>query len=412
MTKKNLLIITSTFPRWENDTDPPFVFELAKRLTNDFNITVLTPNYPGALKNETLEGIRVHRFRYFLKSFETLAGSEGILPTLKKNKLFYFLVPFFLLAEFLNLLKLIKKTKPHIIHAHWILPQGFVAALANKLTGIPYVVTTHGGDIYGLQGRFASFCKGYALKKAAIVTVVSNDIQKTIKKKFSENIHTQVIPMGVDASFFHPAKNDPQLRKKFGITGPFLLYVGRLSEKKGVKYLLAAFPLVLKCFSDCKLLIVGTGEISRELKQLTDSLNLQDNVIFAGALPNKELPSYFASADIFIGPSITAEGGDTEGFGLTFVEAVMSGCIVVGTNVGGISDIIQNGKTGFLIQEKNATAIADTLIRILEDRQQADNLKILARERMIQKFDWMSISDKYKKILIENSKHNDSAEIA
>ncbi|KPK22904.1 MAG: hypothetical protein AMJ61_16615 [Desulfobacterales bacterium SG8_35_2] len=132
MNKKNLLIITSTFPRWENDTDPPFVFELAKRLTDVFNITVLTPNYPGALINETVAGIKVHRFRYFLKNLEILAGSQGILPTLKKNKLFYMIVPFFILAEFFALLKLIRKTKPDIIHAHWILPQGFVTALAHK----------------------------------------------------------------------------------------------------------------------------------------------------------------------------------------------------------------------------------------------------------------------------------------
>jgi len=409
MYKKNLLIITSTFPRWTNDTDPPFVFELAKRLTNDFNITVLTPNYPGALQKESIEGIEVHRFRYFFRNFETLAGSEGILPTLKKNKLFYLLVPFFVLAEFLATLKLIKNTRPHVIHAHWLLPQGLIAALASKLTGVPYVVTTHGGDIYGLPGKFASFFKNYALKNAAIVTVVSKDIQKTIKKKYGRNIQTQVIPMGVDADFFHPDKKNPRLREEFGIKGPFLLYVGRLSEKKGVKYLLEAFPVVLRSFPDCKLLIVGTGELSRSLKQQADSLNLHGSVIFTGALPNKKLPSYFASADIFIGPSITAEGGDTEGFGLTFVEAGMSGCIVVGTNVGGISDIIQNGKTGFLVQEKDATAIADSLIRILQDRQQADNLKNITRERLVQQFDWQPISYKYKKILTENSKNNDSS---
>ena len=100
MNKKHRLIVTSTFPRWKNDTDPPFVFELAKRLTNDFTVTVLTPNYTGALSYENIEGITVHRFRYFLKNFEKLAGSEGILPTLKRNRLFYLLVPFFILAEF------------------------------------------------------------------------------------------------------------------------------------------------------------------------------------------------------------------------------------------------------------------------------------------------------------------------
>lgn len=403
MDKKNLLVMTSTFPRWKNDTDPPFVFELAKRLTDIFNITVLAPHYPGALTQETIESIMVYRFRYFLKNFEVLAGSEGILPTLKKNKLFYLLVPFFILAEFWALLKLIKKTKPHIIHAHWLLPQGLVTALVNKITGIPFVVTIHGGDIYGMQGRFASALKSYVLKKAARVTVVSKDIQKTITEKYGSDIQTEVLPMGVDSSLFHPDKNDPRLRERFGITGTFLLYIGRLSEKKGVAFLLKALPILLKKYSDFKLIIVGTGELRRELEKEAAGLNLQEKVIFAGALPNKELPSYFASADIFIGPSIIVEGGDTEGFGLTFVEAAMSGCIVVGTNVGGISDIIQDGETGFLIPEKNSTAIAETLITILQDKQKTIDIQQKARIRMVQKFDWQPISNRYTNILHECS---------
>jgi glycosyltransferase involved in cell wall biosynthesis len=402
MDKKNLLIITSTFPRWKNDTDPPFVFELAKRLTGAFNITVLTPNYPGAIAEEFIEGIRVHRFRYFLKNFEILAGSEGILPTLKKNKLFYLLIPFFILAELLALLKLIRKTKPDIIHAHWILPQGFVTALANKITGVPFVVTTHGADIYGLQGKFASALKRYALKNASIVTVVSKDIQNTIKHKFGASIHTDIIPMGVDSTFFHPDKKNPQLREQYGIKGPFLLFVGRLTEKKGGRYLIEAMPALMKQNPEAKLLVIGTGEEKMNLQHLTQNLSISNNVIFAGAIPNNELPAYFATADIFIGPSIKVEGGDTEGFGLTFVEAAMSGCIIVGTNVGGISDIIVDGETGFLVPEKDPKALAVTLCDILEQLDTLSNITTAARQKMISQFDWQKIAEKYREILSNN----------
>lgn len=402
MDKKNLLIVTSTFPRWKNDTDPPFVFELAKRLTNSFNISVLTPNYPGALSDEVMDGVKIHRFRYFLKNFEILAGSEGILPTLKKNKLFYLLVPFFILAELLALLKLIRKTKPDIIHAHWILPQGFVTALANKITGVSFVVTTHGADIYGLQGKFASALKRYALKNASTVTVVSKDIEKTIKQTFGKNVHTEVISMGVDSTLFHPDKTDQRIREQFDIKGPFLLYVGRLSEKKGVQYLLEAIPEIIKQHRDAKLLVIGTGEQKQNLLKLTQQLSIMNNVIFAGALPNSVLPAYFATADIFIGPSVKVEGGDTEGFGLTFVEAGMSGCVVVGTDVGGISDIIEDGETGFLVPEKDPKAIAEILIRIFKDPSKINALKHHARKRMNQQFDWQVIAEKYREILSNN----------
>lgn len=399
MIKKNLLIVTSTFPRWENDTDPPFVFELAKRLTDTFNITVLTPNYPGAQREEIMAGIAVHRFRYFLKGYEKLAGSEGILPTLKKNRFFYFLVPLFILAEFFTLLKLIKKTKPHIIHAHWILPQGFVVTLAHVITKVPFIITTHGGDIYGLQGKFASMLKDYTLKRAAAVTVVSKDIQKTIKQKFGSAIHTKVIPMGVDATLFNPSKKDARLRGKFDITGPFLLYVGRLSEKKGVKYLIKAMPQIIKQNPEAKLLIIGTGEEKKNLQQLSERRGLTKHIIFAGALPNNDLPAYFSSADIFIGSSIKVEGGDTEGFGLTFVEAGMSGCHVIATDVGGIGDIIEHEKTGFVVQEKDPAQIAATINKILENGAEWDHIKENARNSLCRKFDWGVIAKQYSWLL-------------
>ena len=82
--KPRILVFTSTFPRWQNDTDPPFVYELCKRLTDDFDVHVLTPHYPGAKYEEIFCGVTVRRYRYFLPKFEKLAGSVGILPTLRR----------------------------------------------------------------------------------------------------------------------------------------------------------------------------------------------------------------------------------------------------------------------------------------------------------------------------------------
>jgi glycosyltransferase involved in cell wall biosynthesis len=404
MNKKKLLVATSTFPRWKNDTDPPFVYELSRRLARHFDITVLTPNYPGALASEEMAGLQVHRFRYFFKKLELLAGSEGILPTLKKKPLFNLLVPFFLSGELRALLKLTRETKPDIIHAHWILPQGFVAALAKKINGVPYIVTTHGGDIYGMQGRIATALKKYALHNAAQVTVVSKDIRQTIKQKFGEDILPEVISMGVDSQLFHPDKKSPTLREKYKMSGPFLLFVGRLTEKKGARYLVEAMPAVLKNFPESKLLIIGTGELHQELILLSESLGLQDSVIFAGAIPNNELPEYFATADIFIGPSIQAAGGDTEGFGLTFVEAAMSGCIVVASDVGGISDIIEDGKTGYLVREKDPAAIADALCAISKQTDTLADIRTAARQKMISQFDWQVIADQYAKVLNDKTR--------
>lgn len=392
MKKKRLLVFASTFPRWKNDTLPPFVYELSKRLTSEFDVHILAPHYPGSKRFEIMDNMKVYRFRYFIEKYQKLAGSGGILPTLKKNKLFYFQVPFFMLAETFSLYRLTKKIKPDVIHAHWIIPQGFAAAINKKLTGAPYVVTTHGGDIFGLQGRFPTLLKKFILRNAKEITVVSTAIKKEISKKVDSNLCVKVIPMGVDSKLFNPNKMDANLKKKYEINGPFLLFVGRLTEKKGVEYLIKAMPDIVKENKKTKLLIVGSGELENKLKSLSKSLNLEKHVIFIGPIPNSELPKYYATADIFIGPSIVSKGGDTEGFGLTFVEAGMSGCYLIGTNVGGIKDIITNEFSGALINSKKESEISKSVIDIID-------LKNARKRTPFNKFSWASIKEQYHTIL-------------
>ena len=390
--KKKLLVLASTFPRWRDDTNPPFVYELSKRLTNDFDVHVLAPAFPGAKDFEIMDDMKVHRFHYFLKKYEKLAGSGGILPILKKNKLFFIQVPFFIAGEFFALRKLVKKIHPDIIHAHWIIPQGFVAALNKKISGTEYVVTSHGGDIFGLQGYFLKQIKKFTLMNAKKITVVSTAIKNEVHNKIDSNLNVEVIPMGVDSNLFNQNKKDDSIRKKYEIHGLFLLFVGRLAEKKGVRYLIEAMPEIIKKIPNAKLMIIGGGELEEELKLLTKRLSLQNNIIFTGPIPNKDLPKYYATADIFIGPSIIAKGGDTEGFGLTFVEAGMSGCWLIGTNVGGISDIIKNGDNGFVTKEKDSKNLSSNIINSF-------NSKNKSLEYFKRNFDWNQINEKYIEVL-------------
>jgi hypothetical protein len=188
--KPKLLVLTSTFPRWRIDTDPPFVYELSRRLTDTFDVTIHTPHYPGARTREMMAGMHIYRFRYFWGPFEKLAGSTGILPTLHHNKLYYGLVPFLLLAQLFSLLLLVRKIRPDIIHAHWIIPQGFVAVLVQAFSGVPVVITAHGADVFGLQGSLLEAIKRFTLRRVRGVTVVSRALAEAVScfipKPFSE----------------------------------------------------------------------------------------------------------------------------------------------------------------------------------------------------------------------------------
>jgi glycosyltransferase involved in cell wall biosynthesis len=397
--KPKILVFTSTFPRWQNDTDPPFVYELSKRLTADFDVIVHTPHYCGALPRETMDGMQIHRFRYFIPQFEKLAGSTGILPTLRHNKLYYGLVPFFLLAQFFSLFLLVWKIRPDIIHAHWIIPQGFVAALVSMVFRVPVVATAHGADIFGLQGILLKKIKQFTLKRVRGITVVSQALAEVLNDLVPFVVQPQIVPMGIDSVSFHPDRRDNTIRDKYGIDGPFLLYVGRLTEKKGVDFLISAMPSVLKDFSTAKLLIVGGGELENDLKKQVENLELNKQIQFVGNIPNSELSAYYATADIFIGPSITAKSGDVEGFGLTFVEAAMSGCLLIGSDIGGIRDIIKDKVTGFLVPEKSSTDIANCIRYCLAHEIDIISIKKKARQRCIENFDWKVIVLKYSNFL-------------
>lgn len=397
--KPRLLVLTSTFPRWQDDTDPPFVFNLAKRLTEHYDVIVHAPHFPGADRQEIIDGIQVHRFRYFIKPFEKLAGSTGILPTLRHNRLYLGVVPFFLIAQFFSLLLLVRKIRPDVIHAHWLIPQGFFAVPVKMLFRIPVVVTAHGADVFGLQHNLLKYIKQFIITRADNVTVVSKALQSTLAEIVPPGIALQIIPMGVDSEIFVPTAKDAAVREKYGIDDLFLLYVGRLTEKKGVGYLIEAMPLILKSYPHTKLMIIGRGELDKQLQEQVETLALEKHIHCIGSVPNSALPAFYATADIFIGPSIKAEGGDAEGFGLTFVEAAMSGCLVIATRTGGLEDIIQENETGLFAPEKDHAALAEKIIYAFEHPEQIEKLKIAGRNRCIEKYDWAVITEQYKKIL-------------
>ena len=399
MVKPKLLVVTSTFPRWEHDTDPPFVYELSKRLTSDFDVIVHTPHYRGALSNETMDGMRIYRFRYFFSSFEKLAGGQGIIPKLRRNKFYYLLVPFFLTAQFFSLLLLVAAVKPDVIHAHWLIPQGLLAALVKRIFGIPVVVTAHGADIFSLRQGLFTVLKKFTVNKADRVVTVSRSLAGVLVEDTRIAIEPDVISMGVDAALFSPQHKDNAIREQYAIHGPFLLFVGRLTEKKGVQYLIDSMVLVRAEIPDARLLIVGGGELEEELRAQVGRLGLQEIVRFTGGIPNKDLPNYYAAADIFIGPSVKTKDGDSEGFGLTFVEAAMSGCLLIGTKTGGIEDIIRDGQTGFLVNSEDVTALAEKIQYVVKNLNDLAEIRKRGRDETVLKFDWAGISERYSILL-------------
>ena len=364
--RKRVLVLASTFPRWANDTEPPFVFNLSRRLAGSFDVTVLAPHAPGSKRIEEMDGLTVRRFRYFWPAGLQRLAYGGMLPNLKRNRWLWAQVPFFLLAEFFAARSIVRRENIDVIHVHWLVPQGVVGALLSKFTGKPLVVTAHGADVYGANGDIKNKLKRWALRRSARVTAVSQDLADAIDRLMGEDVLVEVISMGVDTERFRPATDPSELRRSSG-EGPIILFVGRLAEKKGVRYLLEAMPAVLTEAPDATLVIVGDGPLRAELEAQARALAISDNVRFEGAKRPDDLPAYYHAADVFAGPSIVAEGGDTESFGLVFAEAMACGCPVIASSVGGIGDLVRDNETGLLVPQKNPQALALAVRRVLAD---------------------------------------------
>ncbi len=387
MEKKNLLVLSSTYPRWKDDVEPSFVHELSRRLVNDFDVMVLCPHAKGAKKLDVMDGVSIQRYRYAPESLESLVNNGGIIGNLKQSPVKLLLVPFFMLSQLINTCVAIRKFKPDIIHAHWIVPQGLILVLTQLLVGkTPFILTSHGADLFALRGRLLGKLKSMVLNCATHITVVSQVMKQRAIALGSNANKISVMPMGVDFSKFAP-KN--VARKKDEI-----LFVGRLVEKKGVAYLIHAMEKVQQQLPDVHLNIIGFGPEEQSLKQLVNSLNLNTRVSFLGAKKQDELIDYYQSSALFVAPFIEATNGDQEGLGLVTIEAIASGCPVL------IGDV--QAVRGLPITRVDVTDTADFsshIVSTLEGRAFQHNRDVIAW--FGKKYDWAIVAKGYKSIFLK-----------
>lgn len=391
----SILVLTSTFPRWRQDKDPPFVFELCRRLAPFFRFTVIAPAFPSSRRHEVIDGIRVVRFRYFFPRFERLAYGQGggILPRIRRNPLYALLVPFFLAGQMLAAARMLKSERYDLIHAHWLIPQGLIALAARAISGrrIPVLATSHGGDLYGLPGRLMDRLRSVVVDKAAAVTVVSRAMKEDLVRGGASPGKLSVIPMGADlVGRFRPGNKRADPRR--------ILFVGRLVEKKGCRYLIDALPEIRAHHRDARLTIVGDGPERVFLQRRCGNLGVENSVEFVGAVAQASLPEWYRSAGIVAFPSVVAKGGDREGFGLVLVEALGCECAAVVTDLPAMQDIVDGGKTALVVPQKSSDALAEALIRLLDDPGLARRMGRNGRRHVLARYDWRELAGRYRSL--------------
>ncbi|WP_411885145.1 glycosyltransferase [Polaromonas sp. YR568] len=395
--KKRVLVLTSTFPRWQGDSEPPFVFELCRRLKDKFDVLVLAPHADGTERFEKMDGVEVIRFRYFPPRWEKLAYQGGILANLKQSRWRFCLLPFFFAAQIMALLRILRCQRIDLIHAHWLVPQGLSVVMAGVVTRRipPMVCTSHGGDLLGLNGWPLTSIKRWVIRRSSRFTVVSKAMTDFALSLGARPGQLHTISMGVNAqTLFMP---DPAVVR----ADNELLFVGRLVEKKGIAVLLDAMPEIIRRQPGTCLRVVGSGPMGDALEQQVHRLGIAHAVTFTAALPNSDLPGLYRRATVFVGPSIITDQGDQEGLGLVLVEALACECPVVASDLPAIRDVVIHGETGLMVAQKNPAAVAGAVIRLLAEAGLRTQMARNGRQHVMRHFDWDGVAARYGRLFDE-----------
>ena len=390
--RPRLLVLASTYPRWSGDHEPGFVHELAKRLVPEFDVRVLCPHAPDAVAQEILDGVEVIRYRYAPGRLETLVHNGGIVTNLKRRPWKWLLVPFFLLGLFWRTWREIHHWHPDVIHAHWLLPQGLVVALLDLLDcrTPSFLVTSHGADLFALRTVPLMALKRFVARRAAVLTVVSQAMKDELARIGVPLHKVSVQPMGVDLTHrFTPSSDVLRSRDE-------ILFVGRLVEKKGLRYLIAALPEIIAHHPSAFLTVVGFGPEADERRAQAEALEISHKVNFLGALTQAELPALYRRAAVFVAPFVRAESGDQEGLGLVLVEALGCGCPVVVSDLPASRDITAGvAAAAASITPDQLHTLGKVVGDALTDSKHRQQAVCEALPLLRQRFDWSQVAKDY-----------------
>jgi glycosyltransferase involved in cell wall biosynthesis len=395
--RPRLLVLASTYPRWPGDPEPGFVHELAKRLAGRFRVVVLGPHAPGAKRRESMDGVEVVRYRYAPAALETLVNDGGIVTNLKRSRWKLLLVPAFVLAQAWAAWRIARRDRIDVIHAHWLLPQGLIAALLQSLPGrkVPFVVTSHGADLYALRGKALAALKRFVLRRCAAATVVSSAMLESLRGIGAPTVKVSVLSMGVDVS--GRFKPDSTIER----SGDEILFVGRLVEKKGVAHLIRALPRVLAQRPSVRLTIAGFGPYEAQLRTEALAAGVAAHVDFLGALPQSRLPELYQRAGVFVAPFVRADSGDQEGLPVALMEAIACGCPILAGDVAGLHDMLGEHAHAVVFDPFDEDGLADRIVATLADPHAAGERALGMGAHVRQRFDWENIAARYGAILAE-----------
>lgn len=274
---------------------------------------------------------------------------------------------------------ILKDFKPDILHAHYASSYGLIGALSGFH---PYIISMWGSDIFGFPNY--SFLHKSILKfnLSKADKLLSTSIKmKTEAAKYTKK-EILVIPFGIDVNKFKAKDVNSIFEKDDIVIGT----IKTLEKIYGIEYLIRAFKIVKTKLSErkIKLLLVGEGTQRKNLEALAIELNIYSDIVFMGYVNSDEVENYHNMLDIYIAVSLQ------ESFGVAVLEASACGKPVIVSNVGGLPEVVDDGKTGIIVEKENPYQLADALIKLITNPNLRIEMGMNGRKKVLNEYNWIS----------------------
>ena len=323
--------------------------------TGRFEVTVITTGTGRRARQEFYKGIPVHRL-----------GTWLTLSNTPVNPLWWGQVR-----------RLLTRLDVDVVNAHAPVPG--LADVAAFTAPVPVVMTYHSGSLVKGDHPVDGLLRAYERHVLPRVFDRCSDLVAVSPVSMAHATgRAQLVPPGVDTTLFSKTEDERE---------PRVLYVGRVertSRWKGIQVLVESLVRLKDLVPDVRLDVVGDGDDVPHLKALADRLGVADSIDWHGQVAHDDLPRFYQRAGVTVLPSLT----ESESFGMTLVEAMATGCPVVGSNVGGIPFVIRDNVDGVLVPPGDASALADGVASVLTDPTKAAALGAAGREAALARWDW------------------------
>ncbi|MCO5211014.1 MAG: glycosyltransferase [Caldilinea sp.] len=390
-------VLTHNYPRFPGDFSGTFVEALCEELAvQEQRVTVYAP-YDPAYNRPLRAPVDLQLYRYaWPDSLHKLGYMRTMQSDLALRLEAYALSPALFARGIQATMAGARRSRPDVIHAHWLLPNGFIAAVVSRRLGIPLVVSIPGSDAQVARSNalFRSMAR-FALRQADLLTANSADLRDAVLPLGADLGKFDMIIYGTDPAALRPDETGvAALRADLGIGADDVvaLCVGRMVPKKGFDVLIRALATPSLRERPVVGVMVGEGDDKAAWQQLALDLGVAERLRWVGNVPKTAIGRYYNMADVLAMPSVSRPA---DGLNVCVLDAMSCGKPVIGTTVAGNPLAIVNETTGLLIPEQDADALAGALARLVDDATLRRRMGAASRARIENELGWPHLARRY-----------------